>query len=1010
MRWKLEWSHTYQRVARGALVGLLFPFVGWIVEWALVRRLPFTANSFIEIQKNPLIWIIELAPVVLGFYSWRIGQREEKLMRLSQNMETQLRERTVETAQVNAELAAEIQERKRIEAIISRAKKEWETIFDAVSDLILLVDVQDRIVRCNLAAARAFRATFQEVIGKPIRGFFYGVNDERPMPVGRQIVFPMMRGYYDVNVFDVRREDGSEGKIYVVRDVTELVERERENSRQRQFYEALVENSPVAIVTLDLEERIVTFNPAFERLFGYRLDEAVGKDINTLIVPEEMRPESEQYSRTVVEGGTLHVFTQRQTRDGKILDVELHAVPVIVGGQRVGALAIYHDVSDLQRARKAAEAADLAKSNFLANMSHEIRTPMNGIIGMLELLQGTELSEDQADYLETARQSADALLSLINDILDFSKIEAGRMTLEMIDFDLRTTVEGVATIMAQRAEARGLELACLIYHNVPSRLRGDPGRLRQVLVNLVGNAIKFTHQGEVVIRVMLESEVKDQVTLLFTVSDTGIGIPADRLGVIFERFMQVDSSTTRQYGGTGLGLAISRQLVEMMGGEIGVESEVGKGSTFWFTARFGKSSAQVEAEVPAPVELEGMHILGVDDNATNRIILEKMLEPYGCRIDVVERGEDALNALRGAVRLGDPYRVVLLDMQMPVMDGEQTLAAIKADPIIRDVEVIILTSMGQRGDAGRLEEMGCGGYLVKPIKQSHLIEAVLTVLRQSRKPRPQTQQLVTRHTLQENHQPALRVLLAEDNPVNQKLAVILLKRSGYSVDVVENGVQAVAAATSGQYDVVLMDVQMPELDGLEATRRIRQQEAEGKHIPIIAVTAHALQGDRERCLDAGMDDYISKPIQQEELMATLERWTPRAEKTPGSSPAPSVPVEPPQEEGEERWIDLKSALPRFSNDMAFLLEMLEEFSRQLEAGCAQMRDAAQSGNALGLQHLAHSLKGAAAAFSMDQLTNTAREIEMRARSNTFQDVIPLIETMEAMLPKIKEYLVRHQAA
>jgi CheY-like chemotaxis protein/HPt (histidine-containing phosphotransfer) domain-containing protein len=492
---------------------------------------------------------------------------------------------------------------------------------------------------------------------------------------------------------------------------------------------------------------------------------------------------------------------------------------------------------------------------------------------MLELMIDTGLTAEQRDYLKTARESADALLTLLNDILDFSKIEAGHLDLEQVNFDLRSTVEGVAVNMAQRAEAKGLEMACLIMHDVPATVRGDPGRLRQVLVNLAGNAIKFTLRGEVVIRVANEAESETHVTLRFSVSDTGVGIPRARQGAIFERFVQVDSSTTRKFGGTGLGLTISKQLVEMMGGTIGIESEVGVGSTFWFTGVFEKQPEFVEASTSTVVDIHDMHVLVVDDNGTNRMILTKMLENFGCRINSISSGKEAVKALRSSQERGDPYRLVLLDLQMPEMDGEQTLTAIKADPNVREVTVIILTSMGHRGDAARLEALGCAGYLLKPIKQAQLYDAILAVFGQRLQITDEIRsQLITRHTLSEQKRQSTRILLAEDNPINQKLAITLLQKAGYPVDVVENGVQAVEGLKAKHYHLVLMDVQMPEMDGFEATQRIREYEAGKSHIPIIAMTAHAMKGDRERCLAAGMDDYLSKPIEPQELFDKISQW------------------------------------------------------------------------------------------------------------------------------------------
>ncbi|MEK7785511.1 MAG: response regulator, partial [Chloroflexota bacterium] len=445
---------------------------------------------------------------------------------------------------------------------------------------------------------------------------------------------------------------------------------------------------------------------------------------------------------------------------------------------------------------------------------------------MLDLLLDTDLAREQRDFAKTAADSAQALLTLLNDILDFSKIEARQMDLETIDFNLRTTIEGVADTLAQRAGDKGLEMACLIHHDIPVFLRGDPGRLRQVLVNLSGNAIKFTQQGEVVIRAECDSEIDTRVAVRFSVTDTGIGIPEDRQDAVFGRFTQADGSTTRKYGGTGLGLAISKQLVELMGGQIGVISTPGRGSTFWFTAVFEKQ-LEPPAELSAPsADLRNVPVLAVDDNSTNRFILTRMLENFGCQPVIASGGVEALQLMRAAATRGEPFRLVLMDMQMPEMDGEQTVQAIKSEPALAAATIVMLTSMGHRGDGARLQVLGCAAYLLKPIKQNQLYEAMVTVLAQmhSPVPRPKTAPLVTRHTLAEQKANGYKILLAEDHAVNRKLALLLLQRAGHQVEAVENGLMAVEAARRNRYDLILMDVQMPEMDGFEATRRIRAWE------------------------------------------------------------------------------------------------------------------------------------------------------------------------------------------
>ncbi|MEW6094152.1 MAG: response regulator, partial [Chloroflexota bacterium] len=798
-----------------------------------------------------------------------------------------------------------------------------------------------------------------------------------------------------------------------------------------------------SIVVLDDQGRIVSCNPAFEQLYGFESSEIVGLMLDTLITTAETSQEAVQYTQQALTG-KVHKIGKRRRKDGTLVDVEIFGVPVTMDGEHVGAFAIYHDISELVRARQEAEEASRTKSEFLANMSHEIRTPMNGVIGMLELALETQLTQEQREFLTISLHSAEALLALLNDILDFSKIEARRLELEKISFNLRTTVEDVAYTLAKRAQEKGLELACLIHPDLTTDLIGDPSRLRQILVNLTGNAIKFTQQGEVVIRAIPLEETETQATVRFSVQDTGIGIPADRKAAIFDRFTQADGSTTRRYGGTGLGLAICRQLVEAMGGQIGVESEEEKGSEFWFVIPFEK---QIEkpADIPAArVDLKGVRVLCVDDNATNRLILTRMLAGFGCRVSAADGGAEALDFLRLAHREGDPYQVILLDMQMPNMDGEQTARAIKSDPVGENVAIIILTSMGERGDAARLEALGCSGYLHKPVKQQMLSDTLVAILGQEPK-KPGTGRLVTRHTIAEQKHREGRILLAEDNPVNQKLAVILLQKAGFSVDAVENGIQVLQYAQKGQYGAILMDVQMPEMDGFEASRRIRQWESGQRRIPIIAMTAHALKGDRERCLDAGMDDYISKPIQPQVLLNVLDRWMQSGEgQRPVQEPAveemdyaghPAVfqPISIDADAGlfgEEQPVSMEMpeassplpfitdqageasqlpmnpemALPRFNNDRDFFNEMCLEFMAHLPGRLEELKKSLQNGDQETFTRTAHSLKGLAANFSAEPVTQISAELEIMGRQTNFENAPALVARLEDEARRLLEYM------
>jgi signal transduction histidine kinase len=531
---------------------------------------------------------------------------------------------------------------------------------------------------------------------------------------------------------------------------------------------------------------------------------------------------------------------------------------------------------ELAEARDQALAATRAKAEFLATMSHEIRTPLNGVIGMTELLLGMPLALEQQEYVEVIRRSSDTLLALINDILDFSKIEAGKLAFEYIGFDLRTAVEDVLELLADKAASKGLELACLMHPSVPLWVESDPGRLRQILTNLVGNAVKFTETGEILVRVMVVEETGHDALVRFEVSDTGIGIaPADQ-AKLFEVFAQADSSTTRKYGGTGLGLAISRRLVELLGGTIGVQSTPGQGSTFWFTTRLLKRLTPSTVGPHEASVVWGVRALCVDDNALNRTILEQHLQSWGMQVDCAIDGPSALARLQAAQRAGKPYALVILDMHMPGMDGLTLARRIKADPTLMDVRLAMVSSIGQRGQAQEARAAGIAAYLTKPVRRLHLYDTLTTVLGAPNTQRPPA--LVTRHSVAEAQaQRRLKVLVAEDNVVNQKVAVRLLEKLGCRVDIVANGVEALAAHASGTYDVIFMDGQMPAMDGYAATAAIRAREAQtGQHIPIIAMTANAMQGDREECLAAGMDDYMSKPIKSEELAQLLRKWQPRA--------------------------------------------------------------------------------------------------------------------------------------
>jgi PAS domain S-box-containing protein len=664
------------------------------------------------------------------------------------------------------------------------------------------------------------------------------------------------------------------------RELWSFAERSAEFETSEHRYQAIVHQAPDGIVVFDAQSRVVLeHNPGFMRLIDGASEESAG----AIVIDDALMPGSEPLDDVVDalfrDGASRVVDRGLRRRDGGIVEVACSLSPTRYAG-RQAVCAVVRDITDqkrlevaMERARDSALESARLKAEFLANMSHEIRTPMNGVIGMTGLLLDTQLTGEQREFAETIRDSGESLLTIINDILDFSKIEAGKLQFEILDFDLRQALEGAAELLTEHAGAKRLELALQVDDDVPTALRGDQGRLRQVLINLIGNAIKFTDRGEVVVRASLVERGSDDVMVRVEVRDTGIGLPEQTQDQLFQPFTQADSSTTRRYGGTGLGLAICRRLVEMMGGQIGVTSAEGVGSTFWFTARFALQADQSRHASPL-TGLQNRRVLIVDDNATNRRILQHQLGRWQIEHDAAGDAESALRMLREAAQRRRPFELVILDGQMPDIDGFTLARMIRSDARIRDVAAVMLTSLARR-DSTALAELGISMHMTKPVKQAQLHECLTHALGgQMRNARgatvPEAPAITPAATSR------ARILVAEDNMVNQKVVQRLLSRSGYAVDLVANGLEAIEALNRIRYDLVLMDWQMPEVDGFEATRRIRSGEDAGSRIPIIAMTASALAGDREACLAAGMDDYVAKPVKPSELHEVLDRWIPRA--------------------------------------------------------------------------------------------------------------------------------------
>ena len=777
-----------------------------------------------------------------------------------------------------------------------------------------------------------------------------------------------------------------------------------------------------------VDGRILDANAAAIDAYGYSRKELLSLSIRDIRLDGSSNLTAEQMEQADREGILFETVHRR--KDGATFPAEISSKGVTIEGERV-VISVIRDITERKESEKRlmstnmeleaanakarelaiqADNANRAKSEFLANMSHEIRTPMNGVIGMTGLLLDTELSPEQRQYAEIVRGSGESLLTLLNDILDFSKIETGRLEIAAIDFDLRSNLEDTAELLAVKAREKGLELTCLIEPSVPVMLRGDPGRLRQVLVNLGGNAIKFTNQGEVVIRASLEEETEQRARVRFSVRDTGIGIPPDKRDDLFSPFTQVDSSATRKYGGTGLGLAISRQLAELMGGSVGFTSEEGKGSTFWFTALFGKQPDLPSLEPSPLADLSGTRVLVVDDLESNRLLVATLLHGWGCVSAEVADGESALRELMDAALRGEPWNVALLDMHMPEMDGAELGRRIKETPEIRDTRLIMLTSFGERGDGTRFLDIGFAGYLTKPLRQSHLRECLSLVIAGKRTEGIQeVSGLVTRHTLSELHRGQVRLLLAEDNPTNQIVALSILRKLGLRADVAANGREVLEALRRIPYDLVLMDCQMPEMDGFEATRRIREPGAEviNGGIPIIAMTAFAMKGDRERCLAAGMDDYLSKPVQPDELAQVLDRWLcGKRDPELGDGRRGGMTKPPAARAGENPppVFDRDAFLERVMGDGELAREVCGAFLRDMPVQIAGLAEAMARGDAKRTELLAHGIKGAAANMGAEALREAAFRIEKIAAGGSLQALSGPVDELERRFSHLRDVM------
>lgn len=797
-------------------------------------------------------------------------------------------------------------------------------------------------------------------------------------------------------------------------DITERKQADERLQEQRAFYESISETLGEGLYVQDAHGCCVYMNSEAERLLGWQRAEFLGKPVHDTIhtqtadgaaLPGRDCPIMLAIQSAGVATMEDQVFVRK---DGSVFPVALISRAAFAADGRMQSLVVaFSDITERKRteqtmlaAKEAAEQAAQVKGDFLANMSHEIRTPMNGIIGMTNLALDTELNADQREYIGLVKSSADALLMVINDILDFSKIESGKMNVESIEFSLESMLRDAVKSMAVRAHQKNLELLLHIACDVPERVRADPGRLRQVLVNLVGNAIKFTERGEVEVSVQLQpGAASGCVRLLFSVRDTGIGIAAEKFETIFDSFSQADTSTTRKYGGTGLGLTISNQLVQLMGGHIALESTPGQGSRFYFSLDLPVAENRALGGYQKTGRIVGLPVLVVDDNQSNRRLLLELLQQWRMQPVAVADAAQALAELERAGAAGQPYALALLDVQMPGMDGFE-LAQKMRRARSGVAAIMMVTSQGQRGDAQRCRELGLSAYLTKPVAASDLLDAIMTTLGE---PQNSQSELVTRHTLREDRQNAavqwrsLKLLLAEDNAVNQRLASIVLGKLGHQLSVVSNGREALDAWQHAAFDAILMDVDMPEMNGYEATARIRAiEQTRGGHVPIIAITAHAMQGVREDCLAHGMDGYVSKPMDADALQLELQSLLPDVAATPSTCPEPKA-----ESVAVANFAELRQTV---GDDKALFDELVALYRTDAPRHLQQLRLALAQNNAQAIRHSAHAIRGMVAVFGAAPTMAVAQQLEQQAGA---QDGVALVDALEQCLKALDEALAQY---